>query len=78
MDAHSGREGVARFVEWWARTESNIRWCTQTGAIPISQSVIDAPAYQEYLTREPLVKPFVDSVSFARHWPAVVGITGLL
>ena len=72
------REGFARFVEWWARTESNIRWCSQTGAIPISQSVIDAPAYQEYLKQEPLVKPFVDSVSFARPWPAVVGITGLL
>ena len=72
------REGFARFVEWWARTENNVRWCSQTGAIPISQSVIDAPAYQEYLKQEPLVRPFVESVSFARPWPAVVGITGLL
>ncbi len=72
------REGFARFAEWWARTENNVRWCSSTGAIPISQSVIDAPVYKEYLAREPLVKPFIESVSFARPWPAVVGITGLL
>jgi multiple sugar transport system substrate-binding protein len=72
------REPFARFVEWWARPEVNARWCMETGAIPIRRSVIDLPTYQDYLKREPLVKPFIDSIPFARPWPGVVGITGLL
>ena len=76
--ANGKLEAFARFVEWWSRPGNNARWCRDTGALPTSQATIDSEIYKKFLQDEPNARAYVDSIPYARPFPGVVGVTGVL
>lgn len=72
------KEQAAAFIEWWIKPENNARWTSQSGGLPISQAVTDSPTYQKYLAEEPLARAYIDSIPFAKPFPPVAGITGII
>lgn len=56
-------EGAWAFMKFWAGVNNEARAaqaCADGGWIPVSQKVVDAPAYQQTLQQQPLLKVFVE------------------
>lgn len=49
-----GMTGASEFIEWTSQLETQVALCTGTGYLPISEEVLNAPAYQVFVnTRFP-------------------------
>lgn len=62
------------WCEWWWQPEINATWCASTGGLPSRVSSSQHPIYQEYLRRQPLARPFIASLPFAKAIPSILGI----
>lgn len=56
--------GAWEFMKFWAGFDGNAseaaRACAAGGWIPVSQQVVDEPAFQTFLAERPLFRPFVE------------------
>lgn len=60
------------FIHWLTSTETQIKWDTETGFMPIRESVAAAPEYQAWMENtEPRLKPFVENQQYAHNRPPV-------
>lgn len=49
-----GMTGASKFIEWTSKVDTQIALCTGTGYLPISEEVLNAPQYQDFVkTRFP-------------------------
>ncbi|MCL5109205.1 MAG: substrate-binding domain-containing protein [Chloroflexi bacterium] len=70
-------KAFADWCAWWHDPKRNATFCSMTGGMPVSQAVIDTDIYQKYLKDEPAAKAYVDSLTYARPFPGVMGMTGV-
>ncbi len=76
--ASKNKEATAKFCQWWVQPEISGRWAGESGAIPNSQAAIDHPEYKQFLAKNPLGQAFLDTIPFARPFPGVIGVPGVL
>ena len=69
---------MAKFCQWWVQPAISARWAGETGAIPNSQAAIDHPEFKQFLAKNPLGQAFLDTIPFARPFPGVIGVPGVL
>ena len=77
-NASRNKEAVAKFCQWWVQPAISARWAGETGAIPNSQAAIDHPEFKQFLAKNPLGQAFLDTIPFARPFPGVIGVPGVL
>ena len=75
MSGGKNKESVWKFFEWWMKPENNAKWCANTGGLPIMKAVTETQVYKEYLVKQPLAQAYIDSASFAKPLPLVIGIS---
>lgn len=69
-DASHNKEAY-EFVRWLVDKDNHLRWCTSTGNLPVRKSVMTSQAYQQYLEANPAMRPFANTVSYARFKPPI-------
>ena len=76
--ASKNKEAAAKFCQWWVQPVISARWAGESGAIPNSQAAIDHPEFKQFLAKNPLGQAFLDTIPFARPFPGVIGVPGVL
>ncbi len=51
------------FIKWMVSTETNLKWSTASGYVPLRPAVVASADYQAYLTKEPLGKVILAQMS---------------
>ncbi len=67
--------GALAFMKFWIGLDDPAgaaRTCTAGGWIPVSETVVDHPQFQEYLDREPLFREFVRLAASPHQFPVPV------
>jgi len=60
------------FINWFSSTPVQVEWDRGTGFLPVRRSVANDPAYRAWVSNaRPLMRPFVDSMAFAKPRPPV-------
>jgi len=60
------------FINCFSSTPVQVEWDRGTGFLPVRRSVANDPAYRAWVSNaRPLMRPFVDSMAFARPRPPV-------
>lgn len=60
------------FINWFSSTPVQVEWNRGTGFLPVRRSVASDPAYRAWVSNaRPLMRPFVDSMAFAKPRPPV-------
>lgn len=60
------------FIHWFSSTPVQVEWDRGTGFLPVRRSVANDPAYRAWVSNaRPLMRPFVDSMAFAKPRPPV-------
>jgi len=60
------------FINWLTSTETQIKWDTQTGFMPVRDSVAQSADYQTWMKNtEPRLAPFVNNQQYAHARPAI-------
>lgn len=72
------KEAAAKFCQWWVQPSISGRWAGESGAIPNSQAAIDDPGFKAFLAKNPLGQAFIDTIPFARPFPGIVGLPGMI
>jgi ABC-type glycerol-3-phosphate transport system substrate-binding protein len=62
-----------RFVDWITGTYANAKWSAVSGYLPVRQSSMAQPIYQEVLRNDPLRRLFVEELTYGDRLPAVPG-----
>ncbi len=57
------------FLKWWDELENYVRWCMFTHHVPLKKSALTHEAYDEYLKNYPVMKIFVEEMSFVSPLP---------
>lgn len=66
------QQAAWEFVNWLTSTETQIEWDTQTGFMPVRDSVAKHERYRKWLQdTEPRLAPFVDNQRYARARPPI-------
>ncbi|MDP4191529.1 MAG: ABC transporter substrate-binding protein [Bacteroidota bacterium] len=52
------------FVKWMIKPETQAFWAIRSGYLPIRHAVLNVPEFQQYLTKNPNFKVFVDQMDF--------------
>lgn len=68
-------EGAWEFIKFWigfTDAKRAAETCSQGGWIPVSQSVVDSPEFQEFLKQDPLFKKFVELAASPNQFPIPV------
>ncbi len=53
------------FISWFTSAQQSLEWSTKTGDLPIRQSVLKLPGYQQYINKYPGDATFVKNLSNA-------------
>lgn len=72
------REAAAKFCQWWVDPSVSGPWAGESGAIPNSQAAIDDPGFKKFLALNPLGQAFIDTIPYARPFPGIIGIPGVI
>ncbi|MHB1134877.1 MAG: ABC transporter substrate-binding protein [Chloroflexota bacterium] len=75
MSGGKNKEALWKFFDWWMQPENNAKWCVKTGGLPIRSSVPETQTYKDFLKAMPLQQAYIDSTSFAKPLPLVLGIS---
>lgn len=68
------QQGAFEFLKSFTGTDMNAQWAIGYNALPVRQSSIDSPAYQEFIqTGNPVIKVLVEQSSRYGYQPAVSG-----
>lgn len=76
--ASKNKEAAAKFCQWWVQPGVSGRWAGESGAIPNSQAAIDHPDFKQFLAKNPLGQAFIDTIPYARPFPGVIGVPGVI
>jgi multiple sugar transport system substrate-binding protein len=66
------QQAAWEFVNWLTGTETQVEWDTQTGFMPVRDSVAKSETYRKWVAdTEPRLAPFVDSQRYAHARPPI-------
>jgi ABC-type glycerol-3-phosphate transport system substrate-binding protein len=84
LDQGTDRVNAAiEFLQWLTAPEQELEWMMATASLPIRPSIMDLPAYQDFLDKYPGIESMADNLTNAknamptlRQWPRIVDSLG--
>ena len=67
------QKAALKFLEYVVSEEFQTEWAIGTGFLPVNIKSAQSPAYQEYLSKKPWLKVFLEQVSVSQHRPTIAG-----
>ena len=78
MKTTPAREQAAlKFLEYVLSEEFQTEWSIGTGFLPVNLKAAQSEAYQEFISKKPVLKVFLDQTSVARARPIIAGASRL-
>lgn len=59
-------DSVWVFVKWILEPENQAKFSEESGYLPVRRSVLELPAYKEFLKKDPAMKAFVEQIEFSQ------------
>jgi len=66
-------QAAMKFLEYVLSEKFQTEWSIATGFFPVTFSAAQSKAYQEFISKNPLLKMFLDQVSVAYSQPGIAG-----
>lgn len=71
------------FLQWLTAPEQELKWMMATASLPVRPSIMDLPAYQDFLNKYPGIQAMADNLENAKNamptltqWPRIVDALG--
>ncbi|MGI9862856.1 ABC transporter substrate-binding protein [Moorella naiadis] len=71
------RQAAWTFINWLSRPENAVKLNVGMGSLPVRKATYEFPSYQEFLKKEPLLKPFIATIPYTQPYPQVPNLTQL-
>jgi multiple sugar transport system substrate-binding protein len=59
-------QASVEFLNWLSQPEQHIKWMMESGSLPLRQSMLDSPQYQDYLDAFPGIDAMVENLANAK------------
>ncbi|MCL4440240.1 MAG: ABC transporter substrate-binding protein [Firmicutes bacterium] len=69
------KQAAWTFINWLSRPENAVKLNVDMGSLPVRKATYELPAYQGFLKKEPLLKPFIATIPFTQPYPQVSNLT---
>lgn len=69
------KQAAWTFIDWLSHPENAVKLNVGLGSLPVRKATYELPDYQEFLKKEPLLKPFIATIPYTHPYPKVANLT---